>query len=817
MSGPINRIGAALACALAVLGCGSTTHPRRATIPPAARTVTSPDLERAPQRLVVRASQLRWKLGAPVYRTVAATSGRSIYVLGGHDAAGATIDTVSRADVATGAVTSAGRLAVLTHGAAAATFDGRLLVFGGASTTVHDLVQRFDPRTHSASVIGHLPGPRADVTAAVVGHAVLLIGGFDGIGPQREVWASADGRRFHAIAKLPQAVRYAAVVADRDCAYVFGGLISGGEYDGRFSSLVQRVCVSGHPSAAVIARLPMPLAHAMGALVAGRVLVIGGSTPHGPSDLILRFDPSRRHVVRVGRLPHPLTDAAVATVGERAYLLGGISTRPLASVIEVRLVAARADPPAPRPCALRPVLAGRTRVVTGAVALAAGFGSLWVSGFGSVTRVDPVTGRVIARIRTPGTGDHTQLATGVGSLWVTAAGNGVVYRIDPRRDRINATVRLGEPVLGIAYGAGRVWVTQLRHGVGRLIAIDPRTDRATGQPIQVGPGPGQVLYARHALWVQNTSPASVVRVDPRTRRVKTLIDTTPLAPGATGPGAIGVSHDSLWSTANGSLTRVDPSSGQTRSRVPLPRGVAIVFAHGRGWVLSYPRSSSTTVFDPIPGTAVLWQIDPNTGRVLGGPLRLHAAQPIALTVARQSLWIADYAKGALTRFRLLPCRTHRPEPSLPRRFVDRRLGITMSYPPGWQIHQRPLTRVISPRQLLALTSFAIRQQRPDPNCTPKTAVSQLPPHGVLLILLEQTPPQTRSGGHGFFGQRPEHFRLEDLAARQYECFGLARELAFQTAGRDLYLLAYLGPTVARRTEQLADRALDSLRLTRPSG
>jgi hypothetical protein len=49
-------------------------------------------------------------------------------------------------------------------------------------------------------------------------------------------------------------------------------------------------------------------------------------------------------------------------------------------------------------------------------------------------------------------------------------------------------------------------VTEARQGTGRLVAIDRRTDRAAGPPIPVGPGPGQVVYALHAVWVQNTSP-----------------------------------------------------------------------------------------------------------------------------------------------------------------------------------------------------------------------------------------------------------------------------------------------------------------------
>jgi streptogramin lyase len=655
MSGSAHRLGGAVACALMVLGCGSAAHPRSTPSPPAARGARPAARERPLQRLVVRASQLRWTLPAPVYRTVALSSGRSIYLLGGHDAAGATTGTVERVDIVDGAVRVAGRLAAPTHGAAAAALGGGLLVFGGASTTVHDLVQRFDPHTGSARVIARLPDARADLTAAIVGHTVVLIGGFDGIGPQRDVWISSDGRRFHTIAKLPQAVRYPAVVGDGDCAYVFGGLISGGEYDGRFSNLVQRVCVSGHPSATVIGRLPMPVAHAMGALIAGRLLVMGGSTPSGPSASILQFDPSRRQLVRVGRLPHPLTDAAVATVGQRAYLLGGVWGRPLAGVIEVRLVAGRAEPPAPRPCAVRTALAGRTHVTTGVVALAAGFGSLWVSGFGFVSRLDLASGRAVARIRTPGTGEHSQLALGAGSLWVTATGPGVVYRIDPRSDRITATVRLGEPVLGIAYGAGHVWVSEPRQGPGRLIAIDPRTVRTAGPPILVGSGPGRLLYALQAVWVQNTSPPSVMRVDPRTRRVMTVIGTAPIGPGAPLPGAIAVSHGSLWSAANGSLARIDPASGRTRSTVPIPRGVAVAFGDGRGWVLSYPRSSSPTVFDPIPGTAALWQVDPNSGRVLGVPIRLPEVQPLALGIEGQYISIADYARATITRIRLFHC------------------------------------------------------------------------------------------------------------------------------------------------------------------
>ena len=270
-------------------------------------------------------------LPAPVYRTVAVVAAGRIYVLGGHDVAGATVTGVECLDPATGVVRRAGSLALPTHGSAAANLGGRILVFGGASTSVYNTVQQFFPATGRSKIVGHMPGVRADVTAAVVDGRAILVGGFDGIGAQSPVWQTRDGRHFTVLAHLPQPVRYAALAALGNVVYVFGGLISGGEYTGTFSDAIQRIDV---PSgvASVVGRLPTPLAHAMAATVNGRLYVLGGSAPGGPSNAIARFDPVHNQMQPAGRLPRPLTDAAVATIGPSVYLLGGISTAPVGTI-----------------------------------------------------------------------------------------------------------------------------------------------------------------------------------------------------------------------------------------------------------------------------------------------------------------------------------------------------------------------------------------------------------------------------------------------------------------------------------------------------
>ena len=154
------------------------------------------------------------------------------------------------------------------------------MVFGGASTSVHDVVQQFFPATGRSRVIATMPTVRADVTTAVAAGRVVLVGGFDGIGPQSSVWATRDGRHFTVVAHLPRPVRYPAVAALGANVYAVGGLLSGGEYTGTFTSDIQRIDLRTG-NARIVGRLSSPIAHAMATTVNGRIYLLGGSTPSG--------------------------------------------------------------------------------------------------------------------------------------------------------------------------------------------------------------------------------------------------------------------------------------------------------------------------------------------------------------------------------------------------------------------------------------------------------------------------------------------------------------------------------------------------------
>ena len=116
---------------------------------------------------------------------------------------------------------------------------------------------------------------------------------------------------------------------------------------------------------------------------------------------------------------------------------------------------------------------------------------------GSVQRVDPRSNRLVATI--PVGPVPRFLVTGAGGVWVLNQGDGTVSRIDPATNRVVATIAadVAGPGGDIAVGANRVWVRATRV---LLSAIDPATNRVVAR---FGPpmGSGAVRVANNIVWV----------------------------------------------------------------------------------------------------------------------------------------------------------------------------------------------------------------------------------------------------------------------------------------------------------------------------
>jgi len=145
----------------------------------------------------------------------------------------------------------------------------------------------------------------------------------------------------------------------------------------------------------------------------------------------------------------------------------------------------------------------------GGASMAIGYGSVWVAEYrrNTVARIDPRSGMVATRIQVSSA--PTRIAAGEGAVWVTTQRpHNAVWRIDPKSSETVAVIPVSPTSRRVATGAGYVWVTSGTYagepGVpqngGVLSKIDPRTNRIVAT-IKLGFRPDGVGVANGLVWV----------------------------------------------------------------------------------------------------------------------------------------------------------------------------------------------------------------------------------------------------------------------------------------------------------------------------
>jgi hypothetical protein len=142
-----------------------------------------------------------------------------------------------------------------------------------------------------------------------------------------------------------------------------------------------------------------------------------------------------------------------------------------------------------------------------------------------VERVDPRSGRILARLRRPGFTPNA-IGLGGGSVWVAYASRSewettVIVRIDPKTNRFagDLAVLHGRVPSALVYAAGMLWL--LAHNEeeqgARLTQIDPKNGVVVGTPLHLTGGtPGLLVAQDRTLWVgEDLDQGTVTRVDIR--------------------------------------------------------------------------------------------------------------------------------------------------------------------------------------------------------------------------------------------------------------------------------------------------------------
>ncbi|MGN6663518.1 MAG: Kelch repeat-containing protein [Solirubrobacterales bacterium] len=303
----------------------------------------------APRELVSSVSGVA--LPAPISGEAAVAVHGGTLILGGLDASEASVSGVFLL-AGSGKLRPAGALSAPLHDAAATALGGRVLVFGGGAETSTDTVQALSegtspPAQRTATVVGHLPAVRSDLSVVTIGAQAYVLGGYDGTTPDPAVLATEDGRSFSQVAELKVPARYLATAAVGGRIFAFGGETA----NGGATDAIQEVDPA-QGTARVIGHLPQAISHAAAVVLGGEVYVLGGEANGSATNRAWRFDPASGKVSPAPPLPLAVAGGAAVSNGKAAYLVGGTGAggEALSSVVSLRLRAAKPSHP-PQPSA----------------------------------------------------------------------------------------------------------------------------------------------------------------------------------------------------------------------------------------------------------------------------------------------------------------------------------------------------------------------------------------------------------------------------------------------------------------------------------
>jgi serine/threonine-protein kinase len=298
----------------------------------------------------------------------------------------------------------------------------------------------------------------------------------------------------------------------------------------------------------------------------------GGVPPLPGADSLVRIDPASNTVAKriyVGR-----GASGVATSPGRVWVTNAADGT--ISLVNVKTLRTQTIPLTQKPTSVavgagRVVVAdGASRKVsvlnadTGAIRATAEVGggswgflvvggrdAVWLADTANrdVDRVDAAGGTSGMQIPVPrirndliaaGAKEFTGLANAGGTLWIAGgSAERVLWRIDARSGRVEATIRLPFVPKAVAAGEGAVWVTSL---LGDTVSrIDPQTNRVVAT-IPVGRGPYSIAAGGGAVWVTAAIDDTVSRIDPTTNRVVAVI------PVSGAPGQVAVGSEGVWVT-----------------------------------------------------------------------------------------------------------------------------------------------------------------------------------------------------------------------------------------------------------------------------
>jgi branched-chain amino acid transport system substrate-binding protein len=159
----------------------------------------------------------------------------------------------------------------------------------------------------------------------------------------------------------------------------------------------------------------------------------------------------------------------------------------------------------------------------------------------TVSRIDPRTNRVVARVRGVAA---ENIAAGDGGVWIVDDGERIA-EIDPGSNAVARRIKVdAESLATLTVGAGSVWVTDPVGGTVTRIEPAPDPDEVVQRTIPLDTWVGGIDFGDGAVWATNEIADKVYRIDPHTNRFRVVR-------GMTAPRGVAVGEGAAWVTTAG--------------------------------------------------------------------------------------------------------------------------------------------------------------------------------------------------------------------------------------------------------------------------
>ena len=275
-----------------------------------------------------RGAGTHWETAAPMKKARseigAAEVGGKIYVVGGLDGFGRTLDTVEVYDIEKDSWSEAARLPQALHHPAAATDGKKVYVVGGFIGIAFrpvDTVYVYEPETDSWSEAGRLNDFRGAGAAVFVDGKLHAAGGVtpSGVSGAFE-WYDGEGRVWNGLKDLPTPREHLAAVGLDEKFYAVGGRK---RWVDQNLAALEAFDVSA-PGWKSLPPMPTKRGGIAAAPYGGKIYVFGGEGRDGTFPQVEAYDPeAAKWELLPQPLPTPRHGLAAVPYQNRIYVLGG--------------------------------------------------------------------------------------------------------------------------------------------------------------------------------------------------------------------------------------------------------------------------------------------------------------------------------------------------------------------------------------------------------------------------------------------------------------------------------------------------------------